>query len=183
MPGMRPATNRNVAREISARHSLLWLLALLGLGISLYLSLYQYGAIGAPWDPVFGSASSERVLDSALSRALPVHDGVFGVIAYSLEVLITGVLIAWPRRAPGWLAVALGILTMLMATISIVLIGVQALAVTSWCTLCLASACISLINAGLALPEERRAAAYGFEWAHQLLPAPHGRAGSHHQEL
>lgn len=178
---MHHETRWNVVREFPSRHVAILVLAFCGVTISIYLTLYQYGAAGEPWDPIFGSHSSERVLDSALSRALPVHDGVLGIAGYSLELLVTGALLARPARlAPvrARLAAALGVLTVVMGLVSIALICIQAFVVVAACTLCLASALISLINAVLALPEERRAFNLGLRWVQHVRPAPHGHAGS-----
>ena len=43
-------------------------LALVGVGISTYLTLYQWHVTASVWDPLFGPASSEAVLTSFVSR-------------------------------------------------------------------------------------------------------------------
>src|SRR5690242_20028333 len=81
-------------------------LALCGVAISSYLALFQLGWIGAVWDPLFGSASSEAVLRSTFSRSLPVPDSAVGALAYAVEVVLA---------LSGRFTVALGALLVAMA--------------------------------------------------------------------
>jgi uncharacterized membrane protein len=132
-------------------------LALAGAALSLRLALTQYGLAGPVWDPLFGNGS-QAVLTSAFSKALPVRDSALGTAAYTAEALlaVTPGPGRW-RRHP-WLVLLSGALTAAMATTALVLIGVQALAVHAFCTLCLVSAAISLTVPLLAGPEVAAAA-------------------------
>ncbi len=56
-------------------------LALLGCGISAYLTLYQWHVTASVWDPLFGASSTESVLTSFVSRLLPVPDATLGAAA------------------------------------------------------------------------------------------------------
>lgn len=118
------------------------LLALTGAIVSTYLAMYQYHLIDVVWDPLFGDGS-RRVLTSALSRALPVHDAALGAAAYLAEVVLelSGSSRRW--RAAPWLVLLLGLVAAAMAATALALLAVQALVVHAFCTLCLVSAAIS----------------------------------------
>src|ERR1043165_7183309 len=62
------------------------LLAAAGFAVALYLALYQFRILDRVWDPVFGSGS-RRVLNSPLSRWLPVPDAALGAAAYLAEMV------------------------------------------------------------------------------------------------
>ncbi len=115
-----------------------------GLAISIYLAAYQLGAIAAPWDPLFGPASSGRVLHSALARALPLPDAALGAFAYGLELVadLAGGSERW--RTHPWIVLAFGAIAAALALVGAALVVVQAAVVRSGCTLCLCSALISI---------------------------------------
>lgn len=146
-------------------------LATLGLGLSAYLAAYQLGAVAAPWDPVFGPASSGRVLRSALSRALPVPDAALGALAYAAE-MATG-LAGGPERwrTHPWIVLAFGAIAAGLALVGLALVFFQVVAVRAGCTLCLCSAAISLTIA--------IAAAAGGEVQAALRAVGAARAGRH----
>lgn len=136
-------------------------LAALGLAISVYLAAYQLGAIPAPWDPIFGSASSGRVLHSAPSRALPVPDAALGAAAYALELAaaLAGGGDRW--RTHPWLVLASGAIAAGLGVAGVALVVVQVAVVRAGCTLCLGSAATSLaIAAAVAVGGEVQAAAH-----------------------
>jgi uncharacterized membrane protein len=118
-------------------------LAFAGAVVSTYLAMYQYHLIDAVWDPLF-DVGSEQVLTSAFSRSLPVHDAALGVAAYLVEIILelAGSSRRW-RDAP-WLVLLLGLTAAAMAATALALLAIQALVVHAFCTLCLASAAISL---------------------------------------
>jgi uncharacterized membrane protein len=121
------------------------LLAAIGCAISTYLTLYQWHVSGGVWDPVFGSASSEVVLTSAFSRALPVPDATLGAIAYLVEFFLSLV----PSER---VELLLNVLVILMALTGAVLLLVQLLVVHALCTLCISSAALSWVIAVLVRP-------------------------------
>lgn len=145
-------------------------LAVAGLCVSTDLAFFQYGLVTSVWDPFFG-AGSRAVLTSALSRALPVHDAALGAAAYLVEAVLeaAGGTRRWQSRP--WLVLLLGLTAATMAVTSIGLILVQATVVRQFCTLCLASAGISLVVPFLvvhevptALRQVRRGRSLGLPW-------------------
>ena len=145
-------------------------LAAAGLAISVYLAAFQLGAAPGPWDPLFGPASSARVLRSALTRALPVPDAALGAAVYAAEAaleLAGGGSGRW-RRHPR-LVLATAAVAAALALVGAGLVVLQAAVVRSFCTLCLCSAALS-ISAGLAVAAggEPSAAARTLGWAAQV---------------
>ena len=142
-------------------------LASLGLLIALYLTLYQFRAYGTVWDPFF---DARKVLDATY----PIPDAFAGVIAYGAELLllVLGGEDRW-RRLP-WTCLALGAFLASGAVVSIALIVVQPTLVGHWCTLCLASAAISLVLFALGINEAR--AAWQFVQAARRAGIPLGDA-------
>lgn len=129
-------------------------LAAIGCLISVYLSLYQAGAIGAVWDPFFGNGS-QRVLRSALSRWLPVPDAALGGAGYALEIVLAMIGGEERWRTKPWVSVGFGLLALAMGLVSLGLVICQPLLAHAWCTLCLCSAAISLVVVGPAINEMR----------------------------
>ena len=131
-------------------------LALLGLTIASYLTAYQLGRVDAPWDPIFGSASSSRVMHSALTRLIsPVPDAGMGTIGYLVEIVLVIVGGSERWRTQPYLVLLYGLTVAGMALVSLALVLMQAFVVRSGCSLCLCSALISFVNAALAQSEVR----------------------------
>lgn len=127
-------------------------LALVGFGISVYLSLFQVGVVPTVWEPFFGDGS-RRVLTSDLSRLLPVPDAALGAFAYLVDA-VAGVIGGTKRwRTMPWIVVAFGLAVGPLGAVSIGLVMSQPLVVGAWCTLCLASAVVSLLMIGPAMDE------------------------------
>src|SRR3954451_9320989 len=99
------------------RRAGLAVLALAGLLVAGYLTLYQWDAWPV-WDPFF---TAEKVLD--LTK--PVPDALAGVAAYGTELLLLalGGEDRW-RRLP-WVCLALGAVLTMGAVVSVALIIVQ----------------------------------------------------------
>lgn len=137
-------------------HSLVpWLLALAGVGvvISGYLAAFQLGLLQGVWDPFFGDGS-ERVLTSAISRALPVPDALVGSLGYATDLVLAALfLVTGDRRA----LLALGAIASLGAITAIGLVVLQPIVVGTLCSLCLLSAAVSIVLALGALLEIRDA--------------------------
>jgi uncharacterized membrane protein len=151
-------------------------LAAAGLGIAVYLTLFQYGVFGSVWDPFFGNGS-RTVLTSSISTTaerwtgLPIKDAALGALAYLVELIadLAGGSQRW-RTSP-WIVAIFAAVAVLLGGAGLVLVLLQALVVQAWCTLCLASAAISLTLLGLATPEAwatiqhvKRQHAHGHSW-------------------
>jgi hypothetical protein len=102
-----------------------------GLLIAGYLTLVQLDVLAHAWDPLFGTPSTQRVLE----LTHPVPDAAAGVIAYATEIVLL-----LTRRG----RLVLGVVLAAGAITSIVLIVIQPIIVGAWCALCLASATLSL---------------------------------------
>ena len=61
-------------------------LALVGFGIATYLALYQWGIVSTVWDPIFGHGSA-IILNSSVSRLLPVPDAALGALSYLVDAV------------------------------------------------------------------------------------------------
>lgn len=131
------------------------LLAGFGALVASLLTLMQLRVIGS-WDPVFGAASTDAVLHSNFSRALPVPDALLGALAYAAE---TGLgLAASPgrTRVHPWIPAVFEALALATAAGGLALVAVQALVVHHWCSLCLLSTLVSLAVVVLAGPSRIR---------------------------
>ncbi len=132
--------------------------ALIGFGIATRLAAYQFRLLPPPADPLFGGGS-ERVLNSPLSRALPIPDAALGAVAYLLEaiLLITG---SSQRFATMPLIVLIyAAVAALMGIVGCGLTVYQIVALRTACTLCLGSALLSIVLVIPAFDEARAALA------------------------
>ena len=117
--------------------------ALVGFAIATYLTLFQYGVVDTVWEPFFGDGS-ETVLESSLSRVLPVSDAALGALGYLADA-VTGVMFGvqrWRRRP--WIVILFGVAVGPFGLTSVLLVIAQPLLYDAYCTLCLVSAAISL---------------------------------------
>lgn len=132
------------------------LLAGLGFLIATYLGLYQWRLIESAWDPIFGE-QTETVLDSGVSdqmrRWFLLPDAIFGAFAYLGDAIfgLTGSTRRWQYRP--WMVVIFGIDVIPLGIVGAVLVFMQGAVVQAWCTLCIATAIISLILVYLAYDE------------------------------
>ncbi len=143
-----------------------------GLLVSLYLAAWQLGLAPGPWDPLFGAASSARVLRSGIARALPIPDAAVGALAYAIEgaLELTGGTDRW-RRHP-WLPLLTAAVAAGLGLAGVGLVILQAAVVGAFCTLCLCSAALSVAAAvAVAAGGEPWAAARALRWR----AAPHQR--------
>ena len=128
--------------------------ALAGFGVATYLALVQLGVVPA-WDPLFGARSSRAVLFSPLARRLPFPDAAAGAVAYLLEALL--VTLGGDERAQArpWLVLAYAAVALGLGVAGVALTVAQPVVAGAWCTLCLASAAISVALVVPALREAR----------------------------
>jgi uncharacterized membrane protein len=118
-------------------------LAFVGFVIASYLALFQWNLVADVWDPWFGGGS-ERVLRSSVSTILPIPDAALGAIGYLADAA-TGLLGGRKRwRTMPWIVIIFGLLVGPLGAISILLVILQPVLVGAWCTLCLATAVISI---------------------------------------
>jgi hypothetical protein len=132
------------------RRALLGVLALAGLGVAGYLTLFQVHAFDDVWDPFF---ASRPVLD----LTAPVPDAAAGVLAYGTELVLLAIGGQDRWRTLPAVCLALGLVLSAGAVASLALIAIQPTVAGAWCTLCLASAALSLALFALGIGEARAA--------------------------
>ena len=127
-------------------------LASVGFAIATYLSLYQLNVLDTVWEPFFGDGS-ETILNSRTSEVLPVPDAVLGAFGYLVDA-VTGSIGGRDRwRTMPWIVVIFGLAVGPLGLVSVMLVVIQPVVYDSFCTLCLASAVVSLSMIGPALDE------------------------------
>jgi Vitamin K epoxide reductase family len=127
-------------------------LAFAGFGIAMYLALYQWDVFARVWEPFFGEGS-RVILTSSISRLLPVPDAALGAFGYLLDA-VAGLIGGRQRgRTRPWIVVVFGLAVGPLGAVSILLVILQPVLFDAWCTLCLASAVISVLMIGPAMDE------------------------------
>ena len=117
--------------------------AVTGFGIALYLALYQWKVVSNVWEPFFGEGS-ERILNSGVSRILPIPDAALGALGYLADAVSGSIGGRGRWRSMPWIVILFGLLVGPLGLVSIILVVLQPTVYDAWCTLCLASAAISL---------------------------------------
>lgn len=127
-------------------------LALVGFAIASYLTAFQVGLVQTVWEPFFGRGS-ETILTSSVSRILPIPDAALGALGYLLDA-VTGAVGGRGRwRTMPWIVIVFGLAVGPLGAVSILLVILQPVMFGAWCTLCLASAAISVAMIGPAMDE------------------------------
>jgi uncharacterized membrane protein len=127
-------------------------LAMVGVGIAGYLSAFQLGLIATVWEPFFGDGS-RTILTSSISRVLPIPDALLGALGYLLDA-VAGVIGGQRRwRTMPWIVILFGLAVGPLGIVSIMLVVFQPVLLDAWCTLCLASAIVSVAMIGPAMDE------------------------------
>lgn len=127
-------------------------LALAGTAIAVYLTLYQVRVLPGVWEPFFGDGS-RVILNSKVSRLLPVPDAALGAFGYLVDA-VTGIIGGRGRwRTMPWIVIVFGLAVGPLGAVSILLVILQPVLLGAWCTLCLASAVISVLMIGPAMDE------------------------------
>ena len=128
-------------------------LAVVGFAIAMYLSLYQWEFFDNVFEPFFGDDSRKILRESWVSKLLPFPDAFLGALAYLADAL-AGVIGGRKRwRTMPWIVVLFGILVGPLGVVSIMLVVFQPVLFDAWCTLCLASAVVSVLMIGPAMDE------------------------------
>lgn len=144
-------------------------LAVVGFGIATYLALYQWKVFKDVWEPFFEDGS-RTILNSKISHILPIPDAALGAIGYLVDAVagVIGGVRRW--RTMPWIVVVFGLAVGPLGFVSIMLVVFQPVLFNAWCTLCLASAIISVAMIGPAMDE--------FLASLQYLRRVHDRGGS-----
>lgn len=126
--------------------------AMVGFAIATYLALFQLKVIDTVWEPFFGDGS-RKILTSKTSQILPIPDAALGAIGYLVDALagVIGGIRRW--RTMPWIVIAFGLAVGPLGFISVLLVVLQPVMYDSWCTLCLATALISVVMIGPAMDE------------------------------
>ena len=127
-------------------------LALVGVGIATYLTLYQLRVIPVVWEPFFGNGSI-TILNSYVSEILIIPDAALGAFGYLVDAVAGA--IGSPRRwrSMPWIVIVFGLAVGPLGFVSIMLVVFQPVLFDAWCTLCLASAVVSVVMIGPAMDE------------------------------
>ncbi|MEZ4678564.1 MAG: vitamin K epoxide reductase family protein [Caldilineaceae bacterium] len=114
--------------------------------------LYQLEIVPRVWEPFFGDGT-RTILNSWVSSVLPVPDAALGAFGYLIDA-VTGVIGGTKRwRTMPWIVVIFGLAVGPLGAVSIMLVIFQPVLFHAWCTLCLASAAISILMIGPAMDE------------------------------
>jgi len=117
-----------------------------------HLALYQVDVISRPWEPFFGQGS-RVILESWVSRLLPISDAALGALSYLLDA-VAGVIGGRRRwRTMPWMVVLFGVLVGPLGAVSVLLVILQPVLFNAWCTLCLFTAVLSVLMIGPAMDE------------------------------
>jgi uncharacterized membrane protein len=127
-------------------------IALVALVAASHLALYQLGVVSQPWEPFFGGGS-KVILDSWISRLLPISDATLGALSYLVDA-VTGVIGGRQRwRTMPWMVVLFGVFVGPLGAVSVLLVILQPVLFGAWCTLCLLTALLSILMIGPAMDE------------------------------
>jgi uncharacterized membrane protein len=127
-------------------------IALVAFIAAAHLALYQMRVIGEPWEPFFGTGS-RVILNSWVSRLLPIPDAGLGALSYLVDA-IAGVIGGRRRwRTMPWIVVLFGIFVGPLGAVSVGLVIMQPVLFNAWCTLCLFTAVLSVLMIGPAMDE------------------------------
>ncbi|MDK3257028.1 vitamin K epoxide reductase family protein [Blastococcus capsensis] len=135
------------------QRAILVALAFVGLVVSRYLAAFQLGYLESVWDPFFGSASTESVLNSDISHMMPISDAGLGGIAYTFEFLMAfmGGVARW--RTMPWMVAMFGVLVIPLGLAHVALVMSMPVAVHAWCTFCILAGLVMLPMVALTVDE------------------------------
>ncbi|MFS8082360.1 MAG: vitamin K epoxide reductase family protein [Ginsengibacter sp.] len=121
----------------------LLVMAIAGFLIALYLGLYQMHVFSTVWEPFFGNGTN-AVVKSSFSKSLPIPDGLIGAFGYLCDIILVSIGDGVRWKTKPWAVILYSLLVAMMGLVSILLIILQPVVLHTWCTLCLASAILSL---------------------------------------
>jgi len=149
-PAIPPGWTMNPSEP--KRRLILALLAAMGFLTAGYLALYQTNVVSNVWEPFFGNGS-KVILDSSLSRKLPVPDAALGAAAYFVDALLqfAGGEDRW--RSHPWFVLFNGATAIGLGVTALILMIMQPIAYGTYCSLCLFSAFISINLVGPTMEE------------------------------
>jgi len=127
-------------------------LAMIGFAIATYLALYQWRIVSWVWDPFFPEGSL-KILNSRISHILPIPDAALGAISYLVDALAGAIGGRARWRTMPWIVIVFGIAVGPLGVVSVMLVVFQPVLFDAWCTLCLASALVSLMMIGPTMDE------------------------------
>lgn len=131
-------------------------LAAVGFVVAMYLALYQWHVIDHVYEPFFGDDSHVILRESGVSRwseqTFGVPDAFLGALGYLADA-VAGVVGGTRRwKTMPWLVLLFGVFVGPLGAVSVLLVILQPF-VGGWCTLCLATAAISVVMIGPAMDE------------------------------
>lgn len=125
---------------------------MVGVGVALYLGLYQLRVIDTVWEPFFDDGS-KIILNSHVSKVLPIPDAILGAFSYLVDA-VTGAIGGKRRwKTMPWIVILFGVAIGPLGVVSLMLVVLQPVMFDAWCTLCLVSAFISVVMIGPAIDE------------------------------
>lgn len=128
------------------------ILAIVGFLIATYLALYQLDIFPTVWEPFFGEGS-KTILNSKVSKVLPIPDAALGAFGYLVDA-VTGIVGGKKRwKTMPWIVVIFGMAVGPLGFVSVMLVVFQPVLYSAWCTLCLCSAVVSIAMIGPAMDE------------------------------
>jgi uncharacterized membrane protein len=131
-------------------------LAVVGFAAAMYLALYQWHVIDHVYEPFFGDDSHVILRESEVSkwseRTFGVPDAFLGALGYLADAVagVAGGTRRW--KTMPWLVLLFGVFVGPLGAVSVLLVILQPF-VGGWCTLCLATAVISVVMIGPAMDE------------------------------
>lgn len=127
-------------------------LAVVGFVIAGYLAMYQIRVLSEVWEPFFGQGSM-IILNSDVSRLLPVSDAALGAFGYLADAVAGAVGGTRRWKKMPWMVILFGVFVGPLGGISVLLVILQPVLYDSWCTLCIITALISVVMIGPAMDE------------------------------
>ncbi len=133
-------------------------LAATGLGLAIYLGLFQIHVIPSVWDPYFGEGSHEVLLGT--TQVIHVSDALIGAFVYLLDFIFGAIGGRERWRTQPWAILFQGVIVLVLAVVGVLLTIVQRVFFGAYCTLCLCSAACSVLMVGFVAAEVLAALQY-----------------------